>query len=440
MASKQKSKQFNFTDQQPEGAASAPRILGEYQQKAWEVYQSLPFPTLKDEAWRRTSLRSLDLESFQLSNGKQRSDGEAKIPDQLLRPVSAEDSGGQALISPEGVTVTLEDGLAAEGLIFTDLKTAAAEHPQLLEKIMGSTVPPEEGKFAALTAAYGDKGLFLYVPRNMRVDKPLHSLTWASGSGQALFSQLLIYLEEGASLDYIHESSSPGETEKESFLGENVEIVLGKNARLTLADLQTLGTNVWSIAHKNARLERDAHLDWVMGELGSKLNKHFISVDLDGEGAEGQVSALFFAGGGQHLSFNTRQNHNAPHTNSDLLFKGALKEDGRSVWRGMIYVAPGARNIDGYQANRNMILSDQARSDSIPGLEILNNDVRCTHGSTVGKIDREQLFYLQARGIPREQAEQLILQGFFEVIFGRIPYQSIQDRLWSLIEQKLNLS
>lgn len=438
MASKQRTKQFNFTDQQPEGIASSPSMLGEYQQKAWEVYQSLPFPTLQDEAWRRTSLRSLDLESFQLGNGRKKAAREVNIPEHLLKPVSAEESGGNALISPGQVRVSVEDGLAAEGLIFTDLKTAAEEHPQLLEKILGSTVRPEEGKFAALTAAYGDKGLFLYVPRNMQVDKPLHGLTWASGSGQALFSQLLIYMEEGTSLRYIHEISSPGETGKGSFLGENVEIVLGKNAQLTLIDLQTLDNSVWSIAHKNARLERNARLDWMMGELGSKLNKHFISVDLDGEGAEGRVSALFFAGGGQHLSFNTRQNHNAPHTNSDLLFKGALNEDGRCVWRGMIYVAPGARNIDGYQANRNMVLSGQARSDSIPGLEILNNEVRCSHGSTVGKIDQEQLFYLQARGIPREKAEQLILQGFFEVILGRIPYQGIQDRLWSLIEQKLN--
>lgn len=412
-------------------------MLDEARQRAWETYRSLPFPSTQDEAWRRTSLRDLDTRALKLTNGRVSSPGTAELPGELLHPIAGKEAGGSAVLGPEGVSVFLDEDLVERGVLFMDLDTAARDHPGLVKNILGQVVSPEDGKFAALTAAYARKGLFVYVPENVRLDKALHSLTWAAGEGQAHFTQLLIYLEDGSSLTYLHETSSPPGAKRQSLLGENVEVLVGKNARLQLIELGTVDDQAWSMAHKKAVLSRDAHLDWVIAALGSKLTKHFISVDMEEAGAEGRVSALFFGDEGQHLSFNTRQNHLAPHTNSDLLFKGGLSGNSRSVWRGMIYVAPGAKNIDGYQANRNMVLSDQARSDSIPGLEILNNDVRCTHGSTVGKIDQEQLFYLQARGIPRPEAEQLILQGFFEVIFGRIPYHGIQERLWEDIRSKL---
>ena len=165
--------------------------------------------------------------------------------------------------------------------------------------------------------------------------------------------------------------------------------------------------------------------------------KHFVSLDLIGKGADGRISGLFFADRDQHLSYNTLQRHLAPRTTSDLLFKGALNGKSRSVWRGMIYVAPGAQHIDGYQANRNLVLDPASRSDSIPGLEILNNDVRCTHGSTVGKIDQEQLFYLLSRGIPKKEAEQLVIQGFFNDIISRFSIPEIRDGIWSKIKNRL---
>jgi len=159
---------------------------------------------------------------------------------------------------------------------------------------------------------------------------------------------------------------------------------------------------------------------------------------LVGRGSQGKMSGFYFTDGDQHLDYDSQQNHLAPNTTSDLLFKGALVENSRSVWQGMIYVAPNAMKTDGYQANRNLLLSKNARADSIPGLEILANDVRCTHGATVGKVDMEQVFYLESRGIPKVEAEKLIVEGFFDPIMQRIPFEGVKNRFQSSIHKKMS--
>jgi len=171
--------------------------------------------------------------------------------------------------------------------------------------------------------------------------------------------------------------------------------------------------------------------------VGSHLTKNFSDLDLVGEGSSGRMSGFYFTDKNQHLDHDTQQNHLAPHTTSDLLFKGALLDESRSVWQGMIYVAPGAMKTDGYQANRNLVLGAKARADSIPGLEILADDVRCTHGATVGKIDQEQIFYLLSRGIPEKEAERLIVEGFFDPIMQRIPFEGVRQRFQRAIHEKM---
>ena len=194
---------------------------------------------------------------------------------------------------------------------------------------------------------------------------------------------------------------------------------------------------MWNFTHERARIGRDANLDWIFGAVGSRVSKNFSDLDLIGRGASGRMSGFYFTDGVQHLDHDTQQNHFAPNTSSDLLFKGALRENSRSVWQGMIYVAPGAQKTDGYQANRNLILDSNARADSIPGLEILADDVRCTHGATVGKIDPEQIFYLLSRGIRYEQAERLIVEGFFDPIMQRIPFEGVRSRFQQEIVEKM---
>jgi Iron-regulated ABC transporter permease protein SufD len=202
-------------------------------------------------------------------------------------------------------------------------------------------------------------------------------------------------------------------------------------------ELQSWGQHVWNFSHERVRVGRDASVDWIFGAVGSRLTKNFSELDLVGEGATGRMSGFYFTNDHQHLDHDTQQNHLAPHTTSDLLFKGALKGKSRSVWQGMIYVAPGAQKTDGYQANRNLVLSDEARADSIPGLEICADDVRCTHGATVGKLEEEPLFYLRSRGIPRPEAEKLLVEGFFDPIMQRIPFEGVRERFQKAIEEKL---
>jgi Fe-S cluster assembly protein SufD len=216
-----------------------------------------------------------------------------------------------------------------------------------------------------------------------------------------------------------------------------VEVYVGRNAHLNFVELQSWGDNVWAFTRERARVMGDGNLEWIFGAMGTHLTKNFSDIDLMEEGAVGRMSGFYFTSGDQHLDHDTQQNHMAPNTTSDLLYKGALMDESRSVWQGMIYVAPGAIGTDGYQANRNLILSKGARADSIPGLEILADDVRCTHGATVGKIDEELLFYLQSRGIPTKEAEQLIVMGFFTPIMDRIPFEGVQNRFMDAIREKM---
>jgi Fe-S cluster assembly protein SufD len=217
----------------------------------------------------------------------------------------------------------------------------------------------------------------------------------------------------------------------------NIEIYVGKQANFRFVELQSLGRHVWNFTHERVQVDQDGQLDWIFGAIGGHLTKNFAELDLISSGAEGKMSGFYFLDKNQHLDYDSQQNHLAPNTTSNLLFKGALVDESRSVWQGMIYVAPGADKTDGYQANRNLLLSKQSRADSIPGLEILANDVRCTHGATVGKIDPDQIFYLMARGIARQDAEKLIVEGFFDPIMQRIPFEGVKHRFQKAIEDKM---
>ena len=412
-----------------------PELLAAFRRAAWETYQRLPMPHRKMEAWRRTDIRGLHGETLRLP-APEAYRTLPPAPEALTQPLVDREHGGQMLLLPGGHERRMQADLAAQGVIFTDLRTAAAEHPDLLQQVLGKVVPAEDGKFAALAAAFAQNGAFIYVPRGVQVEAPLHSLTWGPGVGLAHMDHLVIWLDEGASLTYVHESASPDEEGQTLHVGL-VEIFVGDAARLHFVELQSWGKHVWNFTHERAHLGRDASIEWIFGSLGSHLTKSFTQVRLAEEGSSARVSGFYFADGKQHLDHDTRQDHLAPHTTSDLLYKGALKDYSRSVWRGMIFVSPEAQKTDGYQANRNLLLSDTARADSIPGLEIKANDVRCTHGATIGKVDPEQMFYLETRGIPEPEAERLIVEGFFDPIMQRIPFEGVRERFTRAIHEKM---
>ncbi len=409
--------------------------LKTYRQRAWQTFASLPMPTTKDEPWRRTDLRGLQSDLF-IIPGEDAHLDLAPLPEYLTRPIADRAHGGEVILLPGGAQVSLAPELVRQGVVFTDLKTAERDYASILDQVIGKVVRPEEGKFAALAASLASTGVLLYVPRGVQIEQPLHSLLWGPGTGLAHISHILVWLEDGASLTYVHEYASPTEQGQTLHTGL-VEVYVGAGANLRFVELQSWGENVWNFTHERARVEKDGNLDWVFGAIGGKLTKNFADLDLAGSGSWGRMSGFYFTDGTQHLDYDSQQNHLAPNTTSDLLFKGALIDASRVVWQGMIYVAPGAAKTDGYQANRNLVLSREARADSIPGLEILADDVRCTHGATVGKIDQDQVFYLRARGIPKVEAERLIVEGFFDPIMQRIPFEGVRERFQESIQNKM---
>ncbi len=391
-------------------------------------------PTTSDEPWRRTDIRRLPADELVIKPA-------AAIPveSELQKPLLSEADEWLLTISPGHPPVLEGDHKLRElGVVAVDWVTAVREHDDILKDHLGKVISDEDGKFAALASAMAENGLLLYVPPGIEIEKPLRSLLWVPGTQAAYFSRLLLILEEGSSVTYIHEAASPTSSDGSTVHVGIVEIVLAKEARLNFIEFQNLGQHVWNFTHERANVGRQARLDWVYGGFGSRLTKNFTDINLVAEGAEGRMSAFYFADGVQHLDHDTQQNHLAPNTTSDLLFKGALLDRSRSVWQGMIYVAPGAQMTDGYQANRNLILDSQARVDSIPGLEILADDVRCTHGATVGQLEEESIFYLMSRGLPRRQAERMMIEGFFMSVMERVPFEGVRDRFQGMIDVKLS--
>ncbi len=427
-------KEFSFTREMVDSTSP---VLGTYRAEAWSAYEETSLPSIQDEAWRRTDLRKMPIERFRIPAEGAFEDLPA-VPEELLKPLVGDAHGGQVMLLPGGSQVSLDPELAAKGVVFTDFKTAEKEHPELLQKLIGNIVRAEDGKFAALAAALSQNGVLLYVPRNVQIEAPLHSVLWGPGADLAHLSHVIVQVEEGASVTYVHEAASPDEDGAHTFHAGLVEINVADGANLRFVELQSWGKHVWNFSHERVSVGRDANLDWIFGAIGSRLTKNFSDLDLVGKGASGRMSGFYFADDTQHLDHDTQQNHLVPNTSSDLLFKGALKDESRSVWQGMIYVTPGAQKTDGYQANRNLILSEAARADSIPGLEISADDVRCTHGATIGKIDPEPLFYLRSRGIPQEDAERLVVEGFFDPIMQRIPFEGVRERFQQAIKDKLD--
>ena len=426
-------KDFTFAESDIRAGKDA---VASYRALAWSAFKKHSIPDNSLEAWRRTDIHMLPADKFKFA-----ADGAFNdlppVREDLLRPLTADQHGGQIVLTPGGVKIELDEKLVKKGVIFTDLKTAEEKHPELLARMIGKTVNVEEGKFSALAGAFAQNGVVVYVPKGLVIEEPLHSVLWGPGTDIAHVSHILVLVDEGASVTYVHESASPDETGANSMHAGIVEIQVLQNASLKFVELQSWGRHVWNFSHERARVERSGNLDWIFGAIGSRITKNFTELDLAGEGAQGRMSGFYFTDGNQHLDHDTQQNHLAPHCTSDLLFKGALKGKSRSVWQGMIYVAPDAQKTDGYQANRNLVLSDQARADSIPGLEILADDVRCTHGATVGKLEMEPLFYLKSRGIPQAEAEKIVVEGFFDPIFQRIPFEGVRERFQQYIADKM---
>jgi Fe-S cluster assembly protein SufD len=383
-----------------------------------ERYRALPMPTTADEAWRFTDLRGFDPDAF-VSNGRVPVSGTETRPAGALLEI---DTCGIVHVSESSIEIERAPG----GITFEPL----GEHPRLYDLV------GYDEKFAAHNAAMWQQGLLVHVPQGVVLEQPLYIRIANAVEGASLFWRLLVIADEGSKFSLIEEydSASP---ELAGYSNAAVELFVEQGAKLEYVSLQNLSRETWHFASHHARVERDAELDWVAGGFGSKKGKIRIQNDLAGPGATSRVTGAYFADGTQHLDYDTFQEHIAPHTTSDFAFKGALRDQATAVWRGMIRVEKDAQKTNAYQENRNLMLSERAHADSIPGLEILANDVRCTHGATLGQVDREQLFYLMARGLTRGEAERLIVRGFFQDLLDRIELEPVREALGDALEARI---
>ena len=317
--------------------------------------------------------------------------------------------------------------MCPKGITFEQLDE---DHPRLGE-LVGS-----DEKFAAHNAASWQHGLLVHVPKGVELEQPLYVRIPNPPDGGAQFWRLLIIAEPSSRFSLIEEYAG-GPADAAGYSNAVVEIFVGQDAKVEYVSLQNLARETWHFASHRARVGRDAELDWVAGGFGSKKGKVRIENDLAGQGATSRVTGAYFADGDQHLDYDTLQEHIAPNTTSDFAFKGALRDRATAVWRGMIRVEPDAQKTNAYQENRNLLLSPEAHADSIPGLEIQANDVRCTHGATISQVDREQLFYAMARGLTQADAERLILRGFFQDVLDRIELEPVREALGEALEARI---
>jgi Fe-S cluster assembly protein SufD len=380
---------------------------------ALAAYEALPVPDTTEEHWRFTDLRGFDPQAYVSQAGT--------VPrHESVTTMLDLDVAGYATVTADGIDVSQ----APEGVRFEPL-------PEDFERLY-SLVGWDE-KFAAHNAAMWQHGLVVVVPKGLQLAKPLYVRIAVTGQ---TFWRLVVVAEEGARASLIEEYASPA-PDTEAYSNAVTELFVEQNAKLEYVSLQNLSRETWHFASHHARVERDGELDWVAGGFGSKKGKVRIQNDLNGRGATSRVTGAYFADGEQHLDYDTFQEHIAPDCESDFAFKGALRDRATAVWRGMIRVEPNAQKTNAYQECRNLMLSPTTHAVPIPGLEIMANDVRCTHGATVGRVDREDLFYLMSRGLTRSEAERLIVRGFFQDVLDRIELAPVREAVTAALEARI---
>ncbi len=413
--------------------ASGPAWLRERRLHAWQVYQDTPLPTTALEEWRYTDVARLALDAVRPADV----DIVPALPPQARAALDGKSVAGRVYqVDARIVELELEGDVAAQGVVLADLAAAATEHADLVESTLGTAVPPEAGKFAALNGALWSAGVLLYVPPGVHLDRPIRIVRWLSGDGIAVFPRTLIVADEGSRVAFVEEFASPDFDAPALSCGA-VEVIARQGAQVQHVAIQRWGRGVRHVSMQRTIAGRDASLDTLVVNLGASVARVDMAASLEGPGARSDMLGLYFGREEQHFDHNTRQDHVAPNASSDLLYKGALYDRAHGIFRGIIKVHPNAQRTDAYQTNRNLLLSEDARADSLPNLEIEADDVRCSHGATVGQLDEEEIFYLMTRGLTRTAAERLVVFGFFGEVLDRLPLPEVTAELKEIIGSRI---
>lgn len=404
---------------------AVPSFVESIRKQAFEEYRALPIPSQETEEWRYTDLSSFDLGFVPHTPGHGRG---APSQDAAM---------GATMLQHNSSVVLTASGqdLASRGVIFCDLDLAAAERPDLVEPHLHRLVPTHRTKFAALHGAFRTGGTFLYVPDGVAVELPLQTLTWLDADGAAVFPHTLIVTGSHAEVTFIDRYSSPDLPR--AFSDSVAEIVVGDGAHVRYVSIQEWGSGVTHLGVTRAEVGRDAEIRTLAIGFGADLARVENEVVLGRPGGFSEQLGIFFADGDQHFDHRSIQDHAAPGCTSDLLYKGALRDRSRAVYSGWVHVRPEAQKTDAMQTSRNIVLSEHAKADAIPNLEIEANDVKCGHAASVGPVDEDTVFYLTSRGIPHEEAERLIVSGFFQEVLDRVRIEQVRASAELTIQEEL---
>ena len=390
-------------------------FLAERKRRAAELASTLELPAFKGRpGWEFTDISGLELARYEPSP-----------------------SNGRAGWTAYGLFRLPEPELP-DGVIVSTIEHAADEHPELIERYLGSVVTDEEDIFIARNEAGFSGGAFVYVPRGVVLEQPIPLIGVQPTDGTELDRRTLIVLEEGAQAE-VWEQYLSGSEDLDGVFNVVTELVVGDAAHLRYVCGQALSEKSWMFGAQRAEVGRAGYLDWVALGFGSARGRVRMETKLAGEGAEARVTGAYATHGRQHIDFDTTQEHAAPNTTSDLAFRGVLQGRSTAVWKGNIIVDPGAQKTDAFQESRNLLISKRAHADAIPGLEIQANDVRCTHAAAVAQVDPEQLFYLRSRGLPEEVAKRLVIEGFLAALVERFEPGPVREQLGDALEQRLAL-
>jgi Fe-S cluster assembly protein SufD len=391
--------------------------------------QATAFPTTADELWRRTPPARFKLDGLLLDAGAAPTESQVAAP---LAALGLPELRSGVLVTVNGreLPISTGDGIVSS---FTQAARSKGEAVKAGLALAGSVDSLD--RWAALSLAFAQGGAYVRVPKGKTIEHPICIVHRMEGEARAAFVRTLIHAEAGSTVTVLEVMSS-GEAAT-GLLHASVDVVAEQGATVHYLRIQDLGSKTAYLSSERLHAHRDSQVNWSWGALGSSIAKSDMSANLLGEGIHAMISGFYRAGGVQHLDHHTFQNHEKGNTISDLLYKGALEGKARSIYMGLIKIHKEAQRSDAYQANRNLMLSPLARADSIPSLEIEANDVRCTHGATMGEVDAEQLFYLVSRGIPRDEAIRLIVDGFYEPVFDRIVSVPLRTFARNTLEKRL---
>ncbi len=408
-----------------------PEWMRKFRLHALDVFNSKPLPTWGPD------LSGIDFNSlrYYLKPTEKKASDWNELPEDIRRTFErlgipeAERkyfAGVGAQYDSESVYHSIKEELSKKGVIFVDTDTAVKQYPELVKKYFGTIVPPEDNKFAALNSAVWSGGSFVYVPKGVEVDIPLQAYFRINASNMGQFERTLIIVEEGAKVHYMEGCTAPVYS-TDSLHAAVVEIIAKEGARVRYTTIQNWSRNVYNLVTKRAYAYRNATVEWVDANIGSKVTMKYPSVYLLGPGARGEVISVAIAGKDQHLDAGAKMIHMAPNTTSRISSKSISMNGGRTTYRGLLRVAKGATNVKSSIRCDALLLDEYSATDTYPYNEIYDSTASATHEATVGKISQEQIFYLMSRGIPETKALTLIVMGFIEEFTKELPLEFVVE-------------